>query len=768
MLDADSLPKAMRWYRIDLHLHTPSSEDYAEKEASYLDILKEAERRGLDIIAFSDHNTVAGYEALFDEIEFLERLEQRGRLQDHEREEVDEYRRLLKKITVLPGFEFTSQFGSHTLAIFPPEGQASIPKLKAVLNQLGVSYEKMDLGTTSVPGTQAFLEAYKIINEAGGIVIAAHINAPTGVLAIANNLPTGALRISATQSPYLHALEFSGFHNPQLQGFSSPHWYDGTNLGYERRMFCLQGSDAHRVTQDQNDAMHRWGIGDRPTEVLLAEPTFEFLLELFLSKDFDRLRVPFVSDVTRYNRIADARTAGPSDRQIISVSCTDDPDQMCRHVVALANSGGGTIFLGMDPDPKIPIAGLADATSDMRTFQSAVSELIFPQPDWSVDIVPYEGHEVIQIEVRDAQRKPCYMREQEDRAIYVRHNGETVLASHGDLIDMLHTEGDDGLARNGQFDSQVRMLASGIEQPKSGVEIVGVTLRGDTEYFRVVDLRTNRESQVSEYTATSVWLYAIKSYQEIRTRLQDLHHQVRWNGQIGLWRVNRENEYYDQRNRAKCDLVFRNEEGRIEHIYMAVAVGWIGPAWDALFEVDPPAAVAPVPLPADRKARWRGNMGVDTLLRTPEGLFCNLVFRNRQGRDLFYGRVPCDRLQAEWLEMLTVELPRSGLEVVEVHENGSDPQYKFHNLGNRHVESRLWTPDMLKDGSLRHYALRMHLDQDRPLDESQVSWLGNIGYLRRSYTAADLVYRDPNGEDHIYYGARWDDLNSEWLQLSGV
>ena len=94
MLDADSLPKAMRWYRIDLHLHTPGSEDYAEKEASYLDILKEAERRGLDIIAFSDHNTVAGYEALFDEIEFLERLEQRGRLQDHEREEMDEYRRL--------------------------------------------------------------------------------------------------------------------------------------------------------------------------------------------------------------------------------------------------------------------------------------------------------------------------------------------------------------------------------------------------------------------------------------------------------------------------------------------------------------------------------------------------------------------------------------------------------------------------------------------------------------------------------------------------
>ncbi len=112
-----------------------------------------------------------------------------------------------------------------------------------------------------------------------------------------------------------------------------------------------------------------------------------------------------------------------------------------------------------------------------------------------------------------------------------------------------------------------------------------------------------------------------------------------------------------------------------------------------------------------------------------------------------------------------MELPRSGLEVVEVHENGSGPMFKFHNLGNRHVESRLWEPGMLKEGSLRHYALRMHVEQDRPLDDSQVCWTGNIGYLRRSYTAADLVYRDSDGADHIYYGARWDDLNSEWLRL---
>ncbi len=168
MADADSLQKSMRWYRMDLHIHTPASEDYAEKEITYLDILREADRKGLDIIAFTDHNTVAGYEALYDEVDFLERLEQRGRLQEHENEELEEYRQLLKKITVLPGFEFTSRFGSHTLGIFPAEGQASIPKIKAVLYQLGISYEKMNKGTTSVPGTQAFLEAYKIIRDIHG------------------------------------------------------------------------------------------------------------------------------------------------------------------------------------------------------------------------------------------------------------------------------------------------------------------------------------------------------------------------------------------------------------------------------------------------------------------------------------------------------------------------------------------------------------------------------------------------------------------------
>ena len=72
----NNAPKSKRsaslsWRAMDLHLHTPASSDYPVADVSYLDILRAAEARGLDIIAFSDHNTVAGLRHMRDEISEL-------------------------------------------------------------------------------------------------------------------------------------------------------------------------------------------------------------------------------------------------------------------------------------------------------------------------------------------------------------------------------------------------------------------------------------------------------------------------------------------------------------------------------------------------------------------------------------------------------------------------------------------------------------------------------------------------------------------------
>ena len=114
----------MQWCTIDLHLHTPASSDFQQPEVTFLDMLQRAEARGLDIIAFTDHNTVAGYRRMQEEIQQLELLEKLNRLLPEEIARLNEYRRLLDKILVLPGFEFTATFGFHILAIFPPEKPA--------------------------------------------------------------------------------------------------------------------------------------------------------------------------------------------------------------------------------------------------------------------------------------------------------------------------------------------------------------------------------------------------------------------------------------------------------------------------------------------------------------------------------------------------------------------------------------------------------------------------------------------------------------------
>ena len=69
-----------KWYSMDIHLHTPASSDYNQPNISYLDILKTAEKKGLDIIGFADHNTVAGYRTMMEEVERLKLLKSLNRI----------------------------------------------------------------------------------------------------------------------------------------------------------------------------------------------------------------------------------------------------------------------------------------------------------------------------------------------------------------------------------------------------------------------------------------------------------------------------------------------------------------------------------------------------------------------------------------------------------------------------------------------------------------------------------------------------------------
>jgi len=769
--NGSNVREGYRWIRVDLHIHTPASEDYAEPHVTYLEMLQEAERRELELIAFTDHNSVHGYEQMRQEIDFLQTLERAKRLTDEEQHRIDEYRRLLAKITVLPGFEFTSHFGAHILALFAPDRPVSL--IEATLLQLGVQPDLLKRGACAVPDTRHVTESYEIINRAGGLAIAAHANGPNGVITETLRMGTsGQSRIAATQHPSLHALEFVNFYTDH-EKFTSPGFYNGKTEHYERRMFCIQGSDAHRLRRTNagdGNAWHRHGIGDRYIEMMLPEISFASLKALFASQDFDRVRVP-KRDQKQWE-IDTLRAGQSNERQILRGGRPEQLDSLWRDVAALANMGGGVLIVGVEDSGVVGVPRPDQVSEQLRR---QVQEQVTPQPYLTLELMNYEGRDLIRIEVRAPEHPPYIAR---DGAIYVRRDSEIAPADRGEVIQLCRramAEGASSPLDNGQD----------LDLPRSGVEIVTAQKRAGMWLYEVRDLRTT--AGVTRDRAQGLWSYAISRYEDLRDGRIDIQSQVKWRGRLGLWRA------YRQGNRTKYDLVHRDANGVIDHVFFGVSDWGLGEGWQALLgeregeavETEPHAfhedepGLAPesdngeLPSPdrdaswGERRYRWRGRGGLWYIHRDESQMpRFDLAMKDKEGvATQEFPAVPREKLTEAWLNLIRVSRPRTGIEVVSMlNDEDGEQRFIFRNLRTGEISNAPWRLQDIEEGTVRQYAARMAL-QDLPLDEEKIRWWGNVGYLRPMRSQVDLVYRDEDGVDHIYYAARRDELTGEWREL---
>ncbi len=772
MSQKEELPPhgAGRWMRLDLHLHTPASEDYAEANVSYLDILREAERRQLDIIAFTDHNTVHGYELFRNEVEFLGRMVQANRCTDEEREHYAEFQRILNKITVLPGFEFTSHYGAHILGVFAPSTPLSV--LEAVLLQLGVPTQEIKSGSCSIPNTKYVTEAYEIIARNGGIVIAPHVNAPSGVVTETLRMgSSGQSRVAATQSPHLHALEFVNFYTTH-DTFLTPFFYNGQHEHYERAMFCIQGSDAHRVRRVGNDASdprRAHGIGDRYFEAFLPEPSFEALKALLATTAFERVRVP-KRDQKQWE-IDNLRFNGESRHFILRPATSAYLDHAWQDLAALANTDGGVLIIGAIDDDQVRLAP-PEISERLRT---QIATMIEPKPALSMELMSYEGRELVRIEVKPTELPPYIT---SDGAMYVRRDDATVPATRDEILQ---------IARHALASGATTPLDNGeeLDLPRSGVEIVGEQKRVGVWSYEVRDLRTT--TGVERDRAQGLWAYAIARHEELRDHKIDFSNQVRWNGRLGVWRT------FQQGNRNKYDLLHRDANGVIDHIFYGVSEWGLGEGWRTLLGLsdhgeeshdefpnvsNDTAPALPLAAPTekptlteetwrpwgDRKYRWKGRGGLWRIYGADDKLRFDLSMRNKDDEEFQEFRdVTRAKLSEAWINLIRVQPPTTGIEVVSVEENEWGRAFRFRNLRTNEI-SDPWRDVDLEPGTVREYAARMYLE-DMPIDEATVRWWGNIGYMRPMRSQVDLVYRDQEGEDHIYYAARREELENEWREL---
>lgn len=240
-----------KFFRVDLHLHTPASLDYEDKRTSSADYVKAALDAGLDIIAVTDHNSA---------------------------EWVDVVRSAARNtaLVVFPGVEITTPI-CHFLVIF--DAECSKAKIDEFLSIVGISIEVRGRVEAMASFPEKVLETAK---TSGALVIAAHANSTNGLL----QHRKGQYRMQITARSDLAALELSS--ELDVANFTA-----GKIPGYPPKA-CTCGSDAH----------HLGDIGRRSAYLKMDSANLRGLEQALLDYTV-RVRFPWNLPVAKHPRILD-------------------------------------------------------------------------------------------------------------------------------------------------------------------------------------------------------------------------------------------------------------------------------------------------------------------------------------------------------------------------------------------------------------------------------------------------------------------------------
>ena len=231
MSDTWELPGS-RWWRVDLHGHSPKSYDFKDQLENNTDVMRQwieaARDSGVDAIGVTDHNTA---EAI-------------GPIQDAT-STVD-----LAPV-VFPGVELTANDGCHLLLLMDPS--CSQQHVDDLLSRVDVPVD--DRGTQTA---RSLMSVEQILEECGddALVIGAHINGPDGLLEL-----SGEQRIAVLRNMKLAGVEL----HPDLG--CDVAWLDGSKPQVGRKLSQIWGADSHSFDS----------IGQRFTWVKMTKPDLEGL-----------------------------------------------------------------------------------------------------------------------------------------------------------------------------------------------------------------------------------------------------------------------------------------------------------------------------------------------------------------------------------------------------------------------------------------------------------------------------------------------------------
>ena len=171
--DRDFPYPGARWWKFDVHTHTPASADYgmgrhlaALRQITPRDWLLGYMRAGLDCVAVTDHNSGAWIDRLKEALQALER----------------ERHKDFRPLKLFPGVEITANGGVHVLAILNVGCESA--DVAALLGAVGYEGKR---GASDSAAKCSAVEVVEAICETGGVPILAHVDGHSGAWQLRGN-----------------------------------------------------------------------------------------------------------------------------------------------------------------------------------------------------------------------------------------------------------------------------------------------------------------------------------------------------------------------------------------------------------------------------------------------------------------------------------------------------------------------------------------------------------------------------------------------------
>jgi len=106
------------------------------------------------------------------------------------------------------------------------------------------------------------------------------------------------------------------------------------------------------------------------------------------------------------------------------------PEKIARTMIAFANTRGGHILFGVDDDGSI--VGVESEKSEVNLIREAGLMFCLPEIEPEIDIVPFDGLDVIVAYIPESDSKPHVLEQPgngEETRVFIRVNDKTIMAS---------------------------------------------------------------------------------------------------------------------------------------------------------------------------------------------------------------------------------------------------------------------------------------------------------------------------------------------------